>query len=139
MFPQGEALRYFTVGGDVLSLVEGKDGFPVVTYQGYVGAPFDKTFTMEYDPLERFMVNKAKNQWGTYPKLNKPLIYEFTTGWGDSSTTYYGRITTLNKEELLGTTGDPVTGLPANTKQIMKTFKLPWESRTDAPAGDGIS
>jgi hypothetical protein len=139
MFPQGEALRYFTVGGDVLSLVEVKDGFPVVTYQGYVGAPFDKTFTMEYDPLERFMVNKAKNQWGTYPKLNKPLIYEFTTGWGDSSTTYYGRITTLNKEELLGTTGDPVTGLPANTKQIMKTFKLPWESRTDAPAGDGIS
>lgn len=94
---------------------------------------------MEYDPLERFLVNKAKNQWGTYPKINKPLIYKFTTGWGDSSTTFYGRITTLNKEELLGTTGDPVTGLPANTKQIMKTFKLPWESRTDAPAGDGIS
>ncbi|MHB0865088.1 hypothetical protein ACYCS5_28590 [Paenibacillus sp. SEL3] len=57
---------------------------------------------------------------------------KFTTGWGDSSTTFYGRITTDKKEELLGTTGDPITGLPANTKQIMKTFKLPWESRTDA-------
>ncbi|WP_328799967.1 copper amine oxidase N-terminal domain-containing protein [Paenibacillus sp. LX16] len=131
MFPQGEALRYFTVNGDVLSLVEVKDGFPIVTYQGYVGAPFDKEFTMEYDPLGRFLENKAKNQWGTYPKINKPLIYEFTTGWGDSSSTFYGRITTDKKEELLGTTGDPITGLPANTKQIMKTFKLPWESRTD--------
>ncbi len=132
MFPQGEALRYFTVNGDVLSLIEVKDGFPIVTYQGYVGPPFDKQFTMEYDPLELFLNNKAKNQWGTYPKLNKPLIYEFTTGWGDSSTTFYGRITTDHKEELLGTAGDPVTGLPANAKQIMKTFKLPWESRTDA-------
>ncbi|MCV9951595.1 copper amine oxidase N-terminal domain-containing protein [Paenibacillus sp. BT-177] len=132
MFPQGEALRYFTVNGDVLSLVEVKDGFPIVTYEGYVGAPFDKTFTMEYDPLELFLANKAKDQWGTYPKLNKPLIYEYTTGWGDSSSTYYGRITTNKKEELLGTTGDPVSGLPANAKQIMKTFKLPWESRTDA-------
>ncbi|WP_025718564.1 stalk domain-containing protein [Paenibacillus sp. 1-18] len=132
MFPQGEALRYFTVNGDVLSLVEVKDGFPLVTYQGYVGAPFGKEFTMEYDPLELFLKNKAKNQWGAYPKLNKPLVYEFTTGWGDSSTTYYGRITIDHKEELLGTAGDPVTGLPADTKQIMKTFKLPWESRTDA-------
>ncbi|KAF6580401.1 stalk domain-containing protein [Paenibacillus polymyxa] len=132
MFPQGEALRYFTVNGDVLSLVEVKDGFPIVTYQGYVGAPFDKTFTMEYDPLELFLANKAKDQWGTYPKLNKPLIYKYTTGWGDSSTTFYGRVTIDKKEELLGTTGDPVSGLPANAKQIMKTFKLPWESRTDA-------
>lgn len=131
MFPQGEALRYFTVDGDVLSLVEVKDDFPMVTYQGYMGAPFDNTFTMEYDPLDLFLENKAKNQWGTYPKFNKPLIYEYTTGWGDSSTTYYGRITTDKKEELLGTTGDPVTGLRANAKQIMKTFKLPWESRTD--------
>ncbi|MEB4783258.1 copper amine oxidase N-terminal domain-containing protein [Paenibacillus jamilae] len=137
MFPQGEALRYFTVNGDVLSLVEVKDGFPIVTYQGYVGAPFDKTFTMEYDPLELFLANKAKDQWGTYPKLNKPLIYEYTTGWGDSSSTYYGRITTDKKEELLGTTGDPVSGLRADAKQIMKTFKLPWESRTDAQQAMG--
>lgn len=42
------------MNGDVLSLVEVKDGFPIVTYQGYVGAPFDKEFTMEYDPLGRF-------------------------------------------------------------------------------------
>ncbi|TQR96656.1 stalk domain-containing protein [Paenibacillus ottowii] len=131
MFPQGEALRYFTVNGDVLSLVEVKDDFPMVTYQGYVGAPFDNTFTMEYDPLELFLANKAKDQWGTYPKLNKPLIYEYTTGWGDSSTTFYGRITMDKKDELLGTTGDPISGLRADAKQIMKTFKLPWESRTD--------
>ncbi|MGQ4680568.1 copper amine oxidase N-terminal domain-containing protein [Paenibacillus polymyxa] len=137
MFPQGEALRYFTVNGDVLSLVEVKDGFPIVTYQGYVGAPFDKTFTMEYDPLELFLANKAKDQWGTYPKLNKPLIYEYTTGWGDSSTTFYGRVTIDKKEELLGTTGDPVSGLRADAKQIMKTFKLPWESRTDAQQAMG--
>ncbi|AHM66243.1 cell wall hydrolase [Paenibacillus polymyxa] len=137
MFPQGEALRYFTVNGDVLSLVEVKDGFPIVTYQGYVGAPFDKTFTMEYDPLELFVANKAKDQWGTYPKLNKPLIYEYTTGWGDSSTTFYGRVTIDKKEELLGTTGDPVSGLRADAKQIMKTFKLPWESRTDAQQAMG--
>ncbi|MFC7560383.1 hypothetical protein ACFQY3_17670 [Paenibacillus farraposensis] len=39
---------------DVLSLVEVKDSFPLVTYQGYVGAPFGKEFTMEYDPLELF-------------------------------------------------------------------------------------
>ncbi|MGQ3478672.1 copper amine oxidase N-terminal domain-containing protein [Paenibacillus sp. TY11] len=132
LFPQGEALRYFTVNGDVLSLIEVKDGFPLVTYQGYVGPPFDKEFTMDYDPLGLFLNNKAKNQWGTYPKLNKPLIYEFTTGWGDSSSTFYGRVTVDHKDELLGTTGDPLTGLPADTKQIMKTFKLPWESRTDS-------
>ncbi|MEJ3719809.1 copper amine oxidase N-terminal domain-containing protein [Paenibacillus polymyxa] len=131
MFPQGEALRYFTVDGDVLSLVEVKDDFPMVTYQGYVGAPFDNTFTMEYDPLELFLANKAKDQWGTYHKFNKPLIYKYTTGWGDSSTTFYGRVTIDKKEELLGMTGDPVTVLSANAKKIMKTFKLPWESRTD--------
>ncbi|MBU9708645.1 copper amine oxidase N-terminal domain-containing protein [Paenibacillus sp. AK121] len=131
MFPQGEALRYFTVDGDVLSLVEVKDDFPMVTYQGYMGAPFDNTFTMEYDPLELFLANKAKDQWGTYPKFNKPLIYKYTTGWGDSSTTFYGRVTIDKKEELLGMTGDPVTVLSANAKKIMKTFKLPWESRTD--------
>ncbi|KTS81019.1 cell wall hydrolase [Paenibacillus jamilae] len=131
MFPQGEALRYFTVDGDVLSLVEVKDDFPMVTYQGYVGAPFDNTFTMEYDPTELFLANKAKDQWGTYPKFNKPLIYKYTTGWGDSSTTFYGRVTIDKKEELLGMTGDPVTVLSANAKKIMKTFKLPWESRTD--------
>ncbi|MBZ6442781.1 hypothetical protein J2W97_001575 [Paenibacillus jamilae] len=130
-------MRYFTVNGDVLSLVEVKDGFPIVTYQGYVGAPFDKTFTMEYDPLELFLANKAKDQWGTYPKLNKPLIYEYTTGWGDSSTTFYGRVTIDKKEELLGTTGDPVSGLRADAKQIMKTIKLPWESRTDAQQAMG--
>lgn len=131
MFPQGEALRYFTVNGDVLRLVEVKDGFPLVTYQGYVGAPFGKEFTMEYDPLELFLKNKAQNQWGIYPKLNIPLIYKFTTGWGDSSRTFFGRITVDHKDELLGTAGDPITGLPADTKQIMKTFRLPWESRTD--------
>ncbi|WP_049827500.1 stalk domain-containing protein [Paenibacillus maysiensis] len=132
LFPQGEALRYFIISGDVLSLVEVKDGFPVVTYQGYVGEPYNKKFTMDYDPLERFLNNKVKNQWGTYPKLNKPLVYEFTTGWGDSSTTYYGRITMDHKDELLGTVVNLGTELPSDTKQIMKTFKLPWESRTDA-------
>ncbi|WP_258012523.1 hypothetical protein [Paenibacillus sp. F4] len=53
-------MRYFAVGGDVLSLVEVKDGFPLVTYQGYVGAPFDK-FTMEYDRGNR--VQMPSRRW----------------------------------------------------------------------------
>ncbi len=83
VFPQGEALRFYVLQGDTVSLYEFQDDFPIVTWQAHL---------QKGDPLQQFLDQKFTLQKGITSKINKEFLYYVTGGWGDSHSEESGQI-----------------------------------------------
>jgi len=83
VFPEGEALRYYVLQGDTVSLYEFIDDFPIVTWQAHL---------QKGVPLRNFLDNKIMDQSGTPTQINKKFLYYATGGLGDSNLEESGQI-----------------------------------------------
>ncbi|MNV29107.1 hypothetical protein D3C71_1203200 [compost metagenome] len=86
LFPEGEALRFFTVeGNETVTLFEYKDDFLVATWQAHVQQ-------IRQDSIQQLLEDKLKDRTGPIPKIKKPFLYYSSGYFGDNSTEEYGRI-----------------------------------------------
>jgi hypothetical protein len=83
LFPEGEALRFYYIFRNTVSLIELQDGFPVVMWQAHI---------KEGPHVQQFLDGKFSDQRGTRPFINKPYLYYSSGMFGDSSWEESGRI-----------------------------------------------
>lgn len=83
LFAEGEALRFYYIFGNSVSLIEFKDDFPVVTWQAHIQAGA---------PLQRLFEGNFTDQQGTAPTINKTFLYYSTGMFGDGNEEACGRI-----------------------------------------------
>lgn len=83
VFPEGEALRFYILEGDTVSLYEFKDDFPIVTWQAHL---------QKGVPLQDWLDNKLSDQKGTGTKINKKFIYYSRGVMGDRTMEETGQI-----------------------------------------------
>lgn len=76
LFPKGEALRFYLIRNETISLVELKDDFFIVTWQASIGPG---------DGLKEFVEKKFKDEQGVEQKIEKAFIYYSSGFFGDSN------------------------------------------------------
>ncbi|MGV6938545.1 stalk domain-containing protein [Paenibacillus sp. CMM36] len=106
LFPEGEALRFFTIeGNETATYYEYKDDFLVATWQAH----FDGSIG---DSFQLLLEEKLKDRTGPTPKIDKPLVFYSRGIAGDSSTEESGLIGLDGKVTRIGfehTVGGSVT------------------------------
>ncbi|KRE34904.1 copper amine oxidase N-terminal domain-containing protein [Paenibacillus sp. Soil522] len=116
LFPQGEALRFFTIeGNETVTLFEYKDDFLVVTWQAHVEE-------LEGNSIHKLLEDKLKDRTGPTPKINKPFLYYYSAPFGDSYTVESGRIDADGKYAQTGykrTVGGSVTDFSGTISLIL--------------------
>lgn len=121
IFPEGEALGYYYIYGDMLSWIELRDDFLVCTWQANIK-------NTSYGHIEAFLEH-MKNAEGKDPKINKDMLY-FTRGSsGVSSHAEYGKID-KNKTYKMLANKQLVDGSITHSEGTI-LFTLPGEVRTD--------
>lgn len=84
LFPEGEALQFHHISGDLISFIQFKDDFPIVVWQGRF---------QEADPIQGFVNRNFTEQRGTAPApINKPHLYYSSGIFGVTSTVQSGQI-----------------------------------------------
>lgn len=94
LFPEGEALRFYMLHGDVASFVEFKDDYAVVTAQGYVSE--------DENGRTQVLSGQAVDTVGAFPKIAKPFFVYETFMFGVSESVTSSRIELGQEEVLLG-------------------------------------
>ncbi len=92
LFPEGEALRFYVLHGDVASFVEFKDDYAVVTAQGH--------FSEDANGRKQVLSGGTVDTVGVFPKIDKPFFVYETFMFGVSESVTCSRIE-LGKEEVL--------------------------------------
>lgn len=94
LFPEGEALRFYMLHGDVASFVEFKDDYAVVTAQGY--------FSEDENGRIQVLSGRTVDPVGTFPQIDKPFFAYETFMFGVSESVTSSRIEPGKEEVLLG-------------------------------------
>ncbi|MFD1886205.1 hypothetical protein [Paenibacillus wenxiniae] len=80
LFPEGEALRFYHIYGDTISLIEFKQDFPVITWQAHgLSAATD-----DFHIVNDLLTFQLKDKWGNIPLKYANFAYYLRGGWGDS-------------------------------------------------------
>lgn len=122
LFPKGEVLRMYYIYGDVISLIEFKEDFPVITWQ----ARLPKQST---DHVKDFLSYKLKEKWGSVPLKNKDYVSIESGYFGDSTSIETGIIQAGKGYYSTGheyTVGGSVTSMAGKI-----SFVMPEEKRID--------
>ncbi len=127
LFPEGEALRFYYINGDTISLIEFKDDFPVITWQAH-GLSADQPHE-GFHILNDLLTYQLKDKWGDIPLKNKTFAYYVRGGWGDSEYKESGVIHPDNSYNRTGTISS--AGGSVYDKQGTVTFAMKDEKRTD--------
>ncbi|OWR31404.1 hypothetical protein CDO73_06650 [Saccharibacillus sp. O23] len=121
LFPQGEALRFYMMYGDTVSLVRFEDGFPVVKAQAHI---------IEGDgAFKQLFGGRATGANGKFPRIDKPFLTYASHIFGESTSLSSGRVepdgtyTSLGSEYWFGGQVDKSRG--------KITYTLDGEKRTD--------
>ncbi|OEH92052.1 copper amine oxidase N-terminal domain-containing protein [Bacillus solimangrovi] len=122
IFPEGEALGYYSISGDTISWIELQDDFLVCTWQAHIN-------DVSYGQLESFLEMDIKNAQGIDPKVDKDMLYYSNGSFGDSMHWEYGKID-KNKTYTNLAYKRTVSGEITDSEGTM-SFTLPGEVRTD--------
>jgi len=125
LFPEGEALRYYYIYGNVISLVQIKEDFPVVVWQAYL------TDEILSDQIQSFFKGKVTGEQGKAQSIDKPFLYHTSGISGFLFWSEYGRFERDDTYTQTGYRGSSVDGNGVISTGLVK-LELPGEKRTDA-------
>lgn len=121
LFPQGEALRFYRMYGDTVSLVEFRGGFPVVTVQAHI---------IEGDgAFKQLLGVRATGATGRFPQIDKPFLAYASHIFGESTSISSGRVEPDGTYVSLGS--EYWFGGQVDKSQGKITYTLDGEKRTD--------
>ncbi|MBP3963155.1 copper amine oxidase N-terminal domain-containing protein [Paenibacillus lignilyticus] len=122
LFPEGEALRFIRIDGNLAQQFEIKDDKAVVTWAGRLAGSIE-------DQLRIFMKGKWTNSIGTAPKPSGDFIYYNSGIFGETGWTEYG---VVNAEGAFTQTGYKHYGFgEVDTETGTLEIAKPGEKRTD--------
>lgn len=78
LFPEGEALRFFTIeGNETVTFFEHKDDFLVATWQAHLQ-------DIEGNAIQQLFADQLKDRTGPAPKIKKPFLYYYYVPYGNT-------------------------------------------------------
>ena len=127
LFPEGEALRFYKFDGDVVSQVEIKDDFAVVTWQ----ASLDCTACTKEAAFQSFMNRQWTDDQGIAPNPSGDYVYSYFRISGPESWEEYGYVDADGKMTQTGYGHYNSIADNEDTKTGTLEIVKPGEQRTD--------
>ncbi|WP_411349481.1 stalk domain-containing protein [Paenibacillus sp. WLX2291] len=125
LFPEGEALRFYYIYGDTISLIEFKGDFLVITWQAH-GLSAE---TGDFHTLNDLLTFQLKDKWSDIPLKYQNFVYYLHGGWGDSSLVETGIIHSNNSFHRTGRVYKVGGAISDQSGTI--SYTLPDEKRID--------
>ncbi|MBB6733209.1 copper amine oxidase N-terminal domain-containing protein [Cohnella zeiphila] len=142
LFPEGEALRYYSITGDTATRIEITDGMAVAVWQAHV---------KEDDAVAQFLKGQWTDARGDNPPISKVYYSYAAGGWGDSHEETVSRIDLQGNSTVLGykrEVGGDITNqegtiayaLPDETrKEVVSFTPAPAAATASAAVQPGVS
>ncbi|WP_331852381.1 copper amine oxidase N-terminal domain-containing protein [Paenibacillus baekrokdamisoli] len=120
LFPEGEVLRFYSIYGDTVSLVQIQEDFPVAIWQAHLE---------HANSVKDFLEENIKDQRGTAPIIQKPFLYHT---WGMSGVLYWEEYARVGLDHTFTKTGYKGSNDGKVSESGLTKLELPGEKRVDA-------